>query len=138
MSLINFIWLTREHFLAPIKEKEAFLVWYQQMYVVFLFHFTLLYNLVNIVKLYIHILIPHFCYVHAQGLTNTLPTSCTSKFSPTLVKMAPHYFFRYYNCVFLMIIVCICRCFFPENLLQDIQTPMFLIESVFDQLQVYG
>ncbi|KAG6435528.1 hypothetical protein SASPL_100402 [Salvia splendens] len=46
-------------------------------------------------------------YQNMYGLANTLPTSCTSKFSPTLVKIAPH-----------------------------IQTPMFLIESAFDQYQL--
>ncbi|KAG6430575.1 hypothetical protein SASPL_108645 [Salvia splendens] len=53
---------------------------------------------------------PHFCHVYIQGLTNLLPTSCTSKFSPTL-------------------------CFFPENLVQDVKTPLFLIESAFDRFQ---
>ncbi|XP_047963433.1 pectin acetylesterase 11-like [Salvia hispanica] len=49
--------------------------------------------------------------VSTHGLTNMLPTSCTSKFSPTL-------------------------CLFPENLVPDIQTPLFLIESAFDLYQI--
>ncbi|XP_042048308.1 pectin acetylesterase 11-like isoform X1 [Salvia splendens] len=49
--------------------------------------------------------------VSTHGLTNMLPTSCTSKFSPTL-------------------------CLFPENLVPDIQTPLFLIESAFDAYQI--
>ncbi|KAL1551563.1 [Wnt protein] O-palmitoleoyl-L-serine hydrolase [Salvia divinorum] len=52
-----------------------------------------------------------FGVVSAHGLMNTLPTSCTSKFSPTL-------------------------CLFPENLVQDIKTPLFLIESAFDSYQI--
>ncbi|KAL1551570.1 [Wnt protein] O-palmitoleoyl-L-serine hydrolase [Salvia divinorum] len=49
--------------------------------------------------------------VSTHGLTNTLPTSCTSKFRPTL-------------------------CLFPENLVQDIKTPLFLMESSFDSYQI--
>ncbi|XP_042055873.1 pectin acetylesterase 11-like [Salvia splendens] len=49
--------------------------------------------------------------VSTHGLTNTLPTSCTFKFSPTL-------------------------CLFPENLVPDVQTPLFLIESSFDSYQI--
>ncbi|XP_047964253.1 pectin acetylesterase 11-like isoform X2 [Salvia hispanica] len=49
--------------------------------------------------------------VSTHGLTDMLPTSCTSKFSPTL-------------------------CLFPENLVPDIQTPLFLIESAFDAYQI--
>ncbi|XP_042055944.1 pectin acetylesterase 11-like [Salvia splendens] len=49
--------------------------------------------------------------VSTHGLTNTLPTTCTSKFSPAL-------------------------CLFPENLVPDVQTPLFLIESAFDSYQI--
>ncbi|XP_042054285.1 pectin acetylesterase 8-like isoform X2 [Salvia splendens] len=49
--------------------------------------------------------------ISTHGLTNLLPPSCTSKFNPTL-------------------------CFFPENLVQDVKTPLFLIESAFDLFQI--
>ncbi|XP_042023389.1 pectin acetylesterase 11-like [Salvia splendens] len=52
-----------------------------------------------------------FDVISTHGLANLLPTSCTPKFSPTL-------------------------CFFPENLVLDVKTPLFLIESAFDQFQV--
>ncbi|XP_042048298.1 pectin acetylesterase 11-like isoform X1 [Salvia splendens] len=52
-----------------------------------------------------------FSVISTHGLTNMLPTSCTSKFSSTL-------------------------CLFPENLVPDIQTPLFLIESAFDKYQI--
>ncbi|XP_042046897.1 pectin acetylesterase 7-like isoform X2 [Salvia splendens] len=52
-----------------------------------------------------------FGVVSTHGLMNTLPTSCLSKFSPTL-------------------------CLFPENVVPDIQTPLFLIESAFDLYQI--
>ncbi|KAK4487311.1 hypothetical protein RD792_006081 [Penstemon davidsonii] len=46
-----------------------------------------------------------------HGIDNFLPKSCTSKMDPGL-------------------------CIFPENLLGDIQTPIFLLNSAFDSLQV--
>ncbi|XP_057800352.1 pectin acetylesterase 11-like isoform X2 [Salvia miltiorrhiza] len=49
--------------------------------------------------------------VKTNKLENLLPTSCTTKFNPIL-------------------------CFFPENLVKDVQTPLFLIESAFDQFQL--
>ncbi|XP_047963986.1 pectin acetylesterase 7-like isoform X2 [Salvia hispanica] len=52
-----------------------------------------------------------FDVVSEHGLMNTLPTSCISKFSPTL-------------------------CLFPENVVPDIQTPLLLIESAFDMYQI--
>ncbi|KAH6781623.1 hypothetical protein C2S51_006916 [Perilla frutescens var. frutescens] len=52
-----------------------------------------------------------FNVISTHGLANVLPTSCTTKFSPTL-------------------------CLFPENLVEDLRTPLFLIESAFDKFQV--
>ncbi|XP_041996558.1 pectin acetylesterase 11-like isoform X3 [Salvia splendens] len=52
-----------------------------------------------------------FSVISTHGLANMLPTSRTSKFSSTL-------------------------CLFPENLVPDIQTPLFLIESAFDSYQI--
>ncbi|KAG6425909.1 hypothetical protein SASPL_110118 [Salvia splendens] len=49
--------------------------------------------------------------ISTHGLTNLLPASCTSKVNPNL-------------------------CLFPEYLVQDVKTPLFLIESSFDQYQI--
>ncbi|KAK6158585.1 hypothetical protein DH2020_005899 [Rehmannia glutinosa] len=49
--------------------------------------------------------------VELHGLAKYLPASCTSKMNPGL-------------------------CLFPENLVEDIQTPLFLLESSFDLHQV--
>uniref|UniRef100_A0A1J3ELP7 Pectin acetylesterase n=1 Tax=Noccaea caerulescens TaxID=107243 RepID=A0A1J3ELP7_NOCCA len=49
--------------------------------------------------------------VHAQGLQNTLPCTCTSHLDPTL-------------------------CFFPENIINQVKTPMFILNSAFDSWQI--
>ncbi|KAL3613814.1 hypothetical protein CASFOL_041888 [Castilleja foliolosa] len=49
--------------------------------------------------------------VKLHGITKFLPTSCTSRMDPGL-------------------------CFFPENFVGDIQTPLFLLNSDFDQYQI--
>ncbi|KAL6549750.1 hypothetical protein OROMI_020238 [Orobanche minor] len=49
--------------------------------------------------------------VELHGATKFLPSSCTSKMDPGL-------------------------CFFPENLVGDIQTPLFLLNSAFDRYQI--
>ncbi|KAG8390824.1 hypothetical protein BUALT_Bualt01G0123700 [Buddleja alternifolia] len=49
--------------------------------------------------------------VEFHNITRFLPKSCTSKMDPGL-------------------------CFFPENLVGDIQTPLFLLNSAFDKFQI--
>ncbi|KAL6529531.1 hypothetical protein OROGR_015154 [Orobanche gracilis] len=49
--------------------------------------------------------------VELHGLEAFLPASCTSKMNPGL-------------------------CLFPENLVEDVQTPLFLLESSFDKYQL--
>ncbi|GER56205.1 pectinacetylesterase family protein [Striga asiatica] len=49
--------------------------------------------------------------VQLHGIANFLPKSCTSRMDPGL-------------------------CFFPENLIGDIETPLFLLNSAFDQYQI--
>ncbi|KAL6557598.1 hypothetical protein OROMI_017948 [Orobanche minor] len=49
--------------------------------------------------------------VELHGLETFLPASCTSRMNPGL-------------------------CFFPENLVEDVQTPLFLLESSFDTYQL--
>ncbi|XP_020548052.1 pectin acetylesterase 8-like isoform X2 [Sesamum indicum] len=53
-----------------------------------------------------------FSFITAyHGITKSLPASCTSKMSPGL-------------------------CLFPENIVKDIQTPFFFLESAFDDHQL--
>ncbi|GER30540.1 pectinacetylesterase family protein [Striga asiatica] len=49
--------------------------------------------------------------VELHGLANFLPATCTSRMNPDL-------------------------CIFPENLVEDIETPLFLLESSYDQFQI--
>ena len=66
MSLINFVWLTREHFIGA-DWRESFYSRVVSTHVcIFLFKFTLLYNqvLLYIINVWILTLIPHFCYVY--------------------------------------------------------------------------
>ncbi|KAG6389276.1 hypothetical protein SASPL_150741 [Salvia splendens] len=53
----------------------------------------------------------YFNVVSTHGLANLLPTSCTTRMNPAL-------------------------CLFPEYLINDVQTPLFLVESAFDLWQV--
>ncbi|XP_019166135.1 PREDICTED: pectin acetylesterase 8-like [Ipomoea nil] len=56
--------------------------------------------------------IPYFKGLIAQhGSVNSLPKSCTSRLSPYL-------------------------CFFPQNVQQDIKTPIFFLMSAFDKVQI--
>ncbi|XP_042034970.1 pectin acetylesterase 11-like isoform X2 [Salvia splendens] len=53
----------------------------------------------------------YFNVVSTHGLANLLPTSCTTRMNPAL-------------------------CLFPEYLINDVQTPLFLVESAFDLWQI--
>ncbi|KAL1567981.1 [Wnt protein] O-palmitoleoyl-L-serine hydrolase [Salvia divinorum] len=52
-----------------------------------------------------------FNLVSIHGLANSFPTSCTTKMNPIL-------------------------CLFPENLVNDVKTPLFLVQSAFDEWQI--
>ncbi|KAF2617519.1 hypothetical protein F2Q68_00040561 [Brassica cretica] len=49
--------------------------------------------------------------VNTQGLQNTLPRTCTSHLDPTL-------------------------CFFPQNIINQVKTPLFILNSAFDSWQI--
>lgn len=73
-----------------------------------------------------------------QELANSLPPSCTSKMNSNLVFIHPKILFYcliYFRTLTIELYL-IFQCLFPEYYVEDIQTPVFLIESAFDQEEV--
>lgn len=84
----------------------------------------------------------YFFFLSFQGSIKNLPPSCTSTMEPSLVhkfwKQNPFPFVTFilpsnYNISFPPWMM---QCFFPQNVISFIETPLFIINSAYDAWQV--